>query len=344
MVRCEDGFMDVKEAMAGIVTEVTQRLKEEPACAAVLGDLILDVSVEGDQAGMHPETGAPLLKNATSHESIGGAGNIALVLSRLGVHASLFSIVGADLPGRQLTETQERLHFDSHVVTYRGWPTPRKQWIYQREPEGTRIIQRVDFDRPLPAEGRQRLLGEFRARYVNQGQVLIVADHGLGAVGPETGEAITLAQQAGAKVVAIPRTPIEQYRSVDALVTNPTEIRELVGLKGKGEAQPAARQYAGRHGVTVFLSQGKHGLFVCSPAHNLEQLVPTTLVQHPQKMGARDMVLAIVALGYAIGLGPLETAQLANAFANLVVRQRGNGTVFWTDLYTELNIPEPVLH
>lgn len=335
--------MDVNDAVIGIVTDVAQRVKDEQVLVAVLGDLILDISVEGDEGGMHPETGAPLLKNATSQESIGGAGNIALALSRLGIEASLFSIVGADLPGRQLTETQGRLHFDSHVVTYRGWPTPRKQWIYRRNPEGARIVQRVDFDRPLPADGRLRLLGEFRARYRNQAQVLIVADHGLGALGPETGEAITLAQQAGAKVVAIPRTPIEQYHTVDALVANPTEMRELVGLKGKGEARDAARQFADRHGVAVFLSQGKHGLFVCAPAHRVEQLIETTIVPHPQKMGARDMVLAIVALGYCLGLGPLQTAQLANAFANLVVRQRGNGTVFWTDLFAELKIPEPVM-
>jgi fructose-1-phosphate kinase PfkB-like protein len=120
-------------------------------------------------------------------------------------------------------------------------------------------------------------------------------------------------------------------------------MRELVGLKGKGEAQSAARQFAQQSGVSIFLSQGKHGLFVCSPRDNVEQVVKTEVVEHPQKMGARDMVLAIVALGLALGLGPVDTAQLANAFANLVIRQRGNGMAFWSDLYAALRIPEPVL-
>ncbi|MBI3469429.1 MAG: hypothetical protein HY000_41030 [Planctomycetes bacterium] len=331
--------MAERAQLDSIALEVAERVRAEDLSLAVLGDLILDVTVEGDRGGEHPETGVSLLKNASSQESIGGAGNVALALSRLGVPMTVFSIVGADLPGRQLVETQARLPFKAHVVTYRGWPTPKKQWIYERGPEAACLVRRIDFDQPLPKEARGQLLGEFRARFAPGTRVLIVADHGLGALGAETAEAISLARAAGAKVVAIPRTPLEQYESVDVLVPNPTEMRELVGLAGKGEAQDAAVRFAREHGVTVFLTQGRQGLFVCCPAQDVAQLVSGKPVDHPQKMGARDMTLAIVALGMGLELPVLTIAELANAFAGLVVRQRGNGVVFWHDLFQSLGIP-----
>lgn len=330
--------MSPAKTLQTIAQEVADQVKQQPPSVAVLGDMILDVTIEGVPGGIHAETQAPLLKGASSQESIGGAGNIALALSRLGVHVTLFGIVGADLPGRQLAETQGRMNFTSHLVTCRGWPTPRKQWIYERAGDAVQIMQRIDFDRPLPPEAREQLLGEVRARYRSDTQVLIVADHGLGAMGTETLEAIRIAQHGGAKVVAIPRTRLDHYRRVDVLVPNPTEMRELVGLEGKGEAQGAAARYAEEHGVNVYLTQGSKGLFVCCPAIELVQIVPTKPIEHPQKMGARDMVVAIIALGSALKLPPLHVAELANAFSYLVVQQRGNGTVFWNDLFEELGI------
>jgi bifunctional ADP-heptose synthase (sugar kinase/adenylyltransferase) len=58
-------------------------------------------------------------------------------------------------------------------------------------------------------------------------------------------------------------------------------------------------------------------------------------------MGARDMVVAIVAVGLALEIPVLDIAQLANVFANLVVQQHGNGTVTWKDLFRAIHIPQP---
>ena len=87
---------DLKQSAQALAS----KLQERRASIVVVGDMILDNAIEGVPGGSHPETGVRILKDATSQESIGGAGNIALALSRLGVEVTLFGIVGSDLSGR----------------------------------------------------------------------------------------------------------------------------------------------------------------------------------------------------------------------------------------------------
>src|SRR5713101_4239827 len=147
-----------------LVTEVHQRLQERRVSVAVVGDMILDNAIEGVQGGFHPETKVPILCQATTQESIGGAANIALALARLGVDVALFGVIGSDLPGRQLENLLDRQPFADYLVSERGWPTPRKDWIYERLGGKTTLIHRIDYDKPLSARAREELVGEFRAR------------------------------------------------------------------------------------------------------------------------------------------------------------------------------------
>src|SRR6266480_2303509 len=90
------------QELQGLVQEVAKKLQDRRLSVAAVGDMIKDNVIEGAPGGQHPEIGVPILRDSTSLESIGGAANIALALTRLGVDVTLFGIVGSDLPGRQL--------------------------------------------------------------------------------------------------------------------------------------------------------------------------------------------------------------------------------------------------
>src|SRR5262245_43162695 len=94
--------MSMPQQFQKLVKETALHLRQRKLSVAVVGDMILDTTIEGVPGGMHAETKVPILREATAQESIGGAGNIALTLSRLGVEVTLFGIIGSDLPGRQL--------------------------------------------------------------------------------------------------------------------------------------------------------------------------------------------------------------------------------------------------
>ena len=321
------------QALQKLVKDVSARLRERRVSVAIVGDMILDNAIEGTPGGRHSETGVPILKEATTQESIGGAANIALALDRLGVDVTLFGVIGSDFPGRQLQNLLDRQPFANHLVTERGWPTPHKDWIYERQGSRVSLTQRIDYDKPLSGDAREELVGEFRARCPANADVVILADHGLGSIGAESLALIGLAKERKAKIVAIPRTTVLRGQPLDAIVINAPEIRKL-GADEQGDPRLLAARYAREYAQHVFLTLMEDGILIC-PAGGRS---PGTLVEgYPtesfQWMGARDMATGLAAVGLALGLDPLDNARLANVFRHLVACQRGNGRVMWRDVF-----------
>jgi D-beta-D-heptose 7-phosphate kinase/D-beta-D-heptose 1-phosphate adenosyltransferase len=317
-----------------LVQSVAQRLKERPVKVAVVGDMILDNAIEGVSGGRHPETNVPILREATSQESIGGAANIALSLARLGADVMVFGIIGSDLPGRQLENLLDRQPFADYLITERGWPTPHKDWIYERQGDRNRLIQRIDYDRPLSGRAREELVGEFRTRCPAGVDVVILADHGLGCIGPESLALIGLAKERKAKIVAIPRTTILRGQPLDAIVINAPEMRRLVGAANGADPQALAARHAREYAQHVFLTLLAEGILVCpAGTKSAGTLIEGHRQEHFDWMGARDMATSLVAVGLAMGLDPVDTARLANVFRHLVAGQRGNGRVMWRDVF-----------
>jgi bifunctional ADP-heptose synthase (sugar kinase/adenylyltransferase) len=324
-----------------LVKDLAQNLRERRVSVAVVGDMILDNAIEGVPSGWHPDIHVPVLRDATAQESIGGAGNIALALSRLGVDVTLFGLVGSDLPGRQLENLLDRQPFANFLITERGWPTPRKDWIYKREDGRLLVLYRIDYDRPLSGNARMELVGEFRARCPRNVDVVILADHNLGSIGLESLDLIGLARERQAQIVAIARTSILRGQPLDAIVINTPEMRGLYNADGKADPRQLAARYAREYAQHVFLTLLEEGILVCpAGSSSAGTLIPAYPLENPQWMGARDIATALVALGLVLGLDPITNARLANVFRSLVADQRGNGRVLWRDVFQYVGLPE----
>lgn len=322
-------------ALQKLVTEVSGQLRQHPVSIAVIGDMILDNTIEGEPRGFHPETHVPVLGGATSQESIGGAANIATALQKLGCEVTLFGIIGSDLPGRQLENLLDRQPFTNHLITERGWPTPRKDWIYRRAEGRVEMVQRIDYDRPLTERAREELVGEFRVRCPAGVQVVILADHGLGSIGPESLALIGLAKERRAKIVGIPRTNVLRGQALDAIVLNAVEMRRLAQAGESADPKALAARYAREYNQHVFLTLFEEGVVVC-PA-GMKAASGTLCEGQPMEradwMGARDITTGIVALGLALGMDLEQVGKLSIVFRHLVASQRGNGRVLWRDVY-----------
>ncbi len=324
--------MAAPHEVQALVQDAHDRLRARKVAVAVVGDMILDTAIEGVPSGRHPETKVSILRKATAHESIGGAANIALTLARLGCDVALFGIIGSDLPGRQLENLLDRQPFADYLITERGWPTPRKDWIYERQGSQVALTQRIDYDRPLGGDARQELVGDFRAHCPAKVDAVILADHGLGCIGAESLALIGLARERGARIVAIPRTPLLRGQPLDAIVINSPEMKQLA--QSDEDPRLLAAQYAREYSQDVFLPMLAEGIFVCPAAgRSAGTLIEAYPLESADWMGTRDMGTAILALGAALGLGAMDSARLATPFRHLVAAQRGNGRVLWRDVF-----------
>ena len=316
-----------------LVQEFVDRIRNRRLSMAVVGDMILDAFVEGTSAGRHPEIGCPVLREATRQESIGGAANIGVTLARLGVDVSCFGVIGSDLGGRQLISMLDRQPLRHHHVIAKGWPTPRKEWIYEKKDGASTLVQRIDSDRPLPPDCRHELVGEFRAHCPPRVDIVILADHGLGAMAEESLPLIELARERQAKIVAIPRTGVLRGRKLDAIVINQAEMRDFFGREATEPPPRLAARYAAQYSQDVFMTMLAEGLTVCPADGRDGTWIPGYPLPFGHWMGARDMAAAIVAVGIAVGLDVVATGRLANAFRHLIATQRGNGRVNWRDIF-----------
>ncbi len=323
-----------------LVQQVEQRLRERMVTVAVVGDIILDNAVEGVAGGTHPETQVPVLKEATTQESVGGAANIALALARLGVNVAVYGVIGADLPGRQVQNLLDRLPLADYLVIEPSWPTPRKDWIYERRGNSVILRQRVDYDRPPSARAREDLVGEFRARFPPKLDAVILADHGLGSIGPESLPLLDLSRERGAQIVAIPRSNILRGQRLDAVVLDAAEMRSIMDAPADAEPATLAAAYASKFSQHVYLSLLEKGVLVCPAKRRGEgSLCVGYPLQSAQWMGARDITTALVAVGLALGLDPVDTGRIAQLFRHLVAMQRGNGRIMWRDVFAFVGLP-----
>jgi D-glycero-beta-D-manno-heptose-7-phosphate kinase len=71
---------------------------------AVIGDVMLDTYWLGKVERISPEAPVPVVSVNKKEQRIGGAGNVALNLSALGVTVSVVSVIGKDDEGQQLID------------------------------------------------------------------------------------------------------------------------------------------------------------------------------------------------------------------------------------------------
>ena len=117
----------------------------------VIGDLMLDHYIWGDVTRISPEAPVPVVRVVRETQTAGGAANVALNLSALGVNASLLGIIGEDSPGEGLLDLLRQQEVDvSPIIQRSDTPTIVKTRVLARTQQLCRI------DRESGSTGRIR--------------------------------------------------------------------------------------------------------------------------------------------------------------------------------------------
>ena len=310
----------------------------------VLGDLILDRYTWGDAERISQEAPVILLRERSREARVGGAANVANMLRGLEADVTLAGVIGADADGRELRDELERQVVDCRavVVDPERPTTVKERFIGRAQQRHPHQILRVDREvrHPLGESIAQTLINSLVAALGSHDCVLI-SDYGKGVCTPEVcRRLIQSARQAGRPVIVDPSSSGEcrNFAGATAVTPNRMETKRATGreIAEIDDAIAAGRRLCVELKLDhAFITLDSDGIVVVCSDGSAEHLA-TRKREVYDITGAGDMVLAMIGVGAAAGIGPFELARLANVAGGLEVEQVGVVPIRRDDILADL--------
>ena len=304
----------------------------------VLGDFCLDVYwfIDPQASEISVETGKPTQPVREQRYSLGGAGNVVANLRALGVgRVCAFGVLGDDPFGERQRVLLRQIGADPEGMLTASAP----EWqtlAYTKPYIGDQELPRLDMGNfnQFPEPCADRLLERLEANLANLDAVIVNQQvrHGIHTPYLQAALRALMARHPATRFLYDGRHFTDAYPTA-WLKMNAHEACGLCGVRKerhelvlRQEALAAAKMLGDRTGKPVFVTRGKRGCLVVSPA-GVEE-VPGLLIAGPtDPVGAGDSFLAGIAAATAAGATPAEAARLGNFVAGVTVTKlRQTGT------------------
>ena len=295
----------------------------------MIGDIMLDRYVYGQASRISPEAPVPVLKIEKEGRRIGGVGTVLRNIAALNGNSTILSVIGADEPGREVIEMVGGLPNVEPYIIKEG---PRITTIKTRLLAGHHQIARMDaecsYDINLLTQ--EHIIKIFSSD-VPKCDVVILSDYGKGVV-TETlvREIIAQASKHKKPVVLDSKSHIlESLKDVEVFTPNLHELGELTGLKvdSREDVINRCQDLIDEYGIrNILATRGRDGMILQTNNNNTYDY-DATATGVVDVTGAGDTVVAVLALGLAIGWSLPSAAKLANIAAGLVVGKIGSATI-----------------
>ena len=309
----------------------------------VIGDIMLDVFLWGTVNRISPEAPVPVVEIKRETYHLGGAANVAHNISALGGKVFLCGRIGNDSAGQELLKLFGEKGIDATgVVACPDVCTTVK----------TRVIahnqQVVRFDRevrtPLRDDALARVTDFLKA--TAPPDVVVVSDYAKGVITSDLMNVVkSLSQRTGTPLIVDPKVSNKHlYSDVTVLTPNKNEAIQMAGYdvtnseKDLGTVASAIMKELRCRFLLV--TRGSEGMTLFEdnrdPVH-----IPACARKVFDVTGAGDTVVAVLALGMAVGLSVHEAAYLANIAAGFVVGEVGTAVVTSQQLKNFLREGQP---
>ena len=313
----------------------------ENARVAVIGDLMLDVYVQGDVERISPEAPVPVIRQTSERAVAGGAANVAANIAALGGRVRLVGIAGGDSGFEQLSALLGKIgNIDlSGIVLDAARATTTKTRVVSHRQQ----IARIDRENtePVSAALEDALIAQACAA-IDASEVAIFSDYGKGVFSDRViTAALTHARETAKRVIVDPkRRDLSIYRGAAIISPNQAELSLATGrpCRSDAEAEAAARIAHGVCGADILLTRSEKGMSYFplegGPIH-----MPTVAREVFDVSGAGDTVVAAMAIALASEHSLVEAMRIANHAAGVVVGKFGAATVTREELSAAMRGP-----
>ncbi len=313
----------------------TERLLEivesfPQAKVLVVGDFVLDEYVWGSVSRISPEAPVPVVNVKKETFLPGGSLNVANNIRTLGGGVYPCGILGRDLEGRMLFRRMRSMGIErGGIILDPSRPTTIKTRVIAHSQQ----VVRVDYEKlePISRRDAQKIM-QFIRKKIREIDAVVVEDYGKGVIEPLLLKPLLqLAKKYKKPVIVDPKEKhFELYKGVTAITPNRSQAAGAFGGGSNGKTrdlEEVGRELLKKlNSQAVLITLGEEGMALFEKNRPTTR-IPTMAREVFDVSGAGDTVIAVFALGIAVGASLKEAAVLSNAAAGIVVGKLGTATV-----------------
>lgn len=300
----------------------------------VVGDVVIDEMVYGQTARLSREAPVLILHHNRTDILLGGAGNAAHNVAKLGAARTvLVGVCGKDYHAGLLLDALERDGIDATAMVQDAQrPTTTKTRISGMANQSvTQQIVRIDRESPAAVSGKiEKKLLDNISHWAPQVDALLLSDYGLGVLTDAVIEHCrAMAQTHHLILAADSHQPLVKFKGATVLTPNQPEAEQNVGY---ALDTPEKVREGGQHllnqcqAKNVLMTRGQEGMVLMSDEGSLTRIPAFNRSEVFDVTGAGDTVIATLTLAMASGVAILPAAILGNLAASIVVKQFGAAT------------------
>ena len=308
----------------------------------VVGDVMLDRSLEGTVARISPEAPVPVLSVARTVERTGGAGNVCTAATAAGGAVTLVGCVGDDASGRSVRRLLDEQGVScEHLLEIVGHPTTLKTRLLA----GHQQIARYDVERIGIPQSMANRIRDAAVGATAKAAAIIVSDYAKGVCDPDTCAAVVAAgTRRGIPVIVDPKSSdFTRYAGATVITPNRSEAAAVAGrpIDGIESAIAAGRVIVQTYGIeAAVVTLGEQGMVAVSACG--QTVLPARSREVFDVTGAGDTVVAVLAVALASGVDLFTACDLANTAAGIKVGRPGTATVTRDEILQAMRLTRPV--
>ena len=296
---------------------------DNKARVLIAGDVILDRYLHGDTTRISPEAPVPVVHVKETEERPGGAANVALNISKLGVQSCLVGVTGQDDSADTLEKYLSDVGVECRFIRQAGFPTVTKLRVLSQHQQ----LIRLDYEANAFQIDADKI-NELFVPQLQEARVVVLSDYAKGSL-LGIGNLIQQARANGCTVLVDPKgADFARYQGANILTPNIKEFETVVGVcDGVDEIVSKAKVLCETLKLEALLvTRGKDGMTLIrhdEPAVHL----PSRALDIYDVTGAGDTVIATLAAAIASGHDIVHATALANEAAGIVVAKLGTACV-----------------
>lgn len=300
----------------------------------IVGDVMLDRYLYGSTSRVSPEAPVPVVHLKDTDYKPGGAANVALNVTALGITSHVIGLVGEDESAELLRKSLVDAGIQDGLIALHDAVTISKSRIISRHQQ----LIRLDEEDGFASFDHSKLLSMVEQQLADTA-VMILSDYDKGTISPILQPLIQLAKSHQVPVLVDPKTSdFTMYAGATLLTPNMAEFEAAAGkCRDEDEVlEKAAGLIEQCELQAMLITRSEKGMSLVRDRDTVMHL-PAQVRDVFDVTGAGDTVIAVLATMLAQGNDLEAAARAANVAAGIVVGKLGAASVSYDELSRAMN-------